>query len=83
MLKQSAGDALVEVIIETTSGPWEEENGEGGTIKEFNGLLIVKQTQAVHREIKQLLEMMRAADREDRGKSRQDRAGKQKTVTDG
>lgn len=56
---------LIEVIQNETSGTWENEGGSG-TIDPFNGLLVVRQTQQVHREIEQLLEMLREADRQDR-----------------
>lgn len=61
----SPGEALVDVVMTTTEGPWEHINGNGGTITEFNGLLIVRQTQAIHAEIQELLEMMRIAASED------------------
>jgi hypothetical protein len=53
--------ALVNVIISTIHpNSWAEAGGEG-SVTEFNGLLIVKHSQTVHREIKQLLTMMREA----------------------
>lgn len=56
--------ALIDVIQQTTSGPWFAEEGEGGTISAFDGLLVIRQTQAIHREVEQLLDMMRAAMKE-------------------
>ena len=61
--------ALVQVIV-TTIHPntWAEMGGEG-SIAEFNGLLIVKHSQTVHREIHQLLTMMRSAAAEKPGRN--------------
>ena len=62
----TAGEALVRVI-ESTVFPdtWSSSPvGGSGSLAEFNGLLIVKQSQTVHREIKLLLEMMREVDRQ-------------------
>ncbi len=56
--------ALIHVITSSTSGPWFTEDGAGGTIEEFDGLLVIRQSQAVHREIEELLEMLRAANQE-------------------
>ncbi len=58
---------LVEVIMNSTGGledggGWLEFDGEGGTLQCFNGILIVRQTQAVHRQIAALLADLRAAD---------------------
>ncbi|MEM9701361.1 MAG: hypothetical protein AAF907_02805 [Planctomycetota bacterium] len=60
---------LEEAIISTTGGrddggPWEEISGEGGTIEEFHGVLTIRQTYAVHRQIKTLLTDLRTAFKE-------------------
>ncbi len=47
--------------MNTTPGPWLDVDGVGGTVEQFNGLLVVRQSGNNHHEIKQLLEMMRAA----------------------
>ena len=55
---------LIQVIMRSTSGPWRDDddgNGEGGTMVPFDGLLVIRQSQTVHREIETLLEMLRAA----------------------
>lgn len=59
----TAGAALLQVIDSTVLPDTWSVVGGSGTAAEFNGLLIVKQSQTVHREIKQLLEMMREVDR--------------------
>jgi hypothetical protein len=58
---KTPADRLADVIMNSTEGPWEEIDGTGGTIAEFNGLFVVRQTQQVHREIKDVLKMMREA----------------------
>ena len=58
---EAAAGALRNLIMSTTSGPWIDVDGNGGTVEHFNGLLVVRQSDNNHREIKQLLEMMRAA----------------------
>jgi hypothetical protein len=54
-----AGQALAAVIESTVLPDTWSSVGGSGSLAEFNGLLIVKQSQTVHREIKQLLETMR------------------------
>lgn len=61
---RTSADALIDLIISATSAKWEQVNAEGGTITEFNGLLVVRHSQATHREIERLLKMLRAADAE-------------------
>lgn len=58
-----AGEALLSVIESTVMPDTWSAVGGSGSLAEFNGLLIVKQSQTVHREIKQLLEMMRDVDK--------------------
>lgn len=57
-------EALIDVIQNNTSGPWINVDGAGGMIDAFDDMLVVRQTQAAHREIKQLLEMLRVASKE-------------------
>ena len=52
---------LLDLIQKTTTGPWSDIDGTGGTMEEFNGLLVVRQTQSIHREIQELLDMLREA----------------------
>lgn len=47
---------LVKVIRKTTSGPWFDEEGVGGTIEWVPGGLVIRQTQKVHREVEDLLQ---------------------------
>ncbi len=50
------GDELAEAIVESTSGYGEDQEGEGGTIsKRVSGMLVIRQTDRVHREIALLL----------------------------
>ncbi|MFH5803306.1 permease prefix domain 1-containing protein [Alienimonas sp. DA493] len=64
-------DELVDMILSVTGGdafggPWLIADGTGGTIEHFNGLLAVRQTAAVHRQIEDLLAALRrsAAERD-------------------
>lgn len=52
---------VVAAMIEPDS--W-ELNGGNGNITQYNGLMVVKNSQAVHAKIRRLLEMMRAAARQ-------------------
>jgi len=52
---------VVAAMIEPAS--W-ETNGGSGNITQYNGLMVVKNSQTVHAKIRRLLEMMRAAARE-------------------
>jgi hypothetical protein len=58
----SAGGTSLTQVIRSTIRPqtWAEAGGEAG-LAEYNGLLIVKAGQEVHREIEQLLRMMRSS----------------------
>ena len=57
------GTPLTQVIRSTIRpSTWAEAGGEAG-LAEYNGLLIVKAGQEVHREIEQLLQMMRSSAR--------------------
>ena len=59
----AGGTALTQVIRSTIQpGSWVEAAGMSG-VAEYNGLLIVKAGEDVHREIEQLLQMMRSARR--------------------
>ena len=58
---------LTDVVQSTTGGidhggGWYEIDGEGGSLEFFNGLLTVRQTEAVHRQIAVLLNDLRTAD---------------------
>jgi hypothetical protein len=58
------GYVLIEVISGSTAGPWMKIDGTGGTIEEFDGLFVIRQTQKAHREIRQLLDTLRATAKE-------------------
>ncbi|MBM80794.1 MAG: hypothetical protein CMJ78_09390 [Planctomycetaceae bacterium] len=51
--------AISNVIQETTSGPWEEESGEGGGLEWLGDVLFVRQTDNMHREVNGLLAALR------------------------
>ena len=62
----AAQQPLIDVIQYVTGGVdqgggWEEVDGIGGTINVFNGVLTIRQTEAVHRQIAALLEELRTA----------------------
>lgn len=55
-----AGAALMNVILSATQpAPWMSIDGEGGSLSEFNGMLVVRHTQAVHRKIEDVLKKLR------------------------
>ncbi|MBC7819824.1 MAG: hypothetical protein IAG10_23315 [Planctomycetaceae bacterium] len=55
-------DALQTSIQESTTGPWQELGGEGGTISNvLGGLLVIRQNEHVHTEIALLLQELRQA----------------------
>lgn len=62
-----AGQALIGAIQAATRPEmWVDSDGEGGTITEYDGLLIIHHSQRVHRKVEELLEKLR----EVRGKQR-------------
>jgi HAAS len=59
---QTNAEALIAVIQETVKSTyWLNIDGDGATIAEFNGLLIVTARHEAHAEIQQLLDKLRAA----------------------
>ena len=54
---------LVDLIVNTTSGPWFDLDGVGGTITSYDAgglhVLVVRQTPSVHEEIEDLLHRLR------------------------
>ncbi len=60
----AAGDALLNVITSTIYPDTWTDVGGSGSLAEFNGLLIVKQSQTVHRQISLLLDMMREVEKQ-------------------
>jgi RNA polymerase sigma factor (sigma-70 family) len=50
--------AVTDLMMNSTSGPWLDTDGDGGTISELPGGLAVRQSQRVHREIVALLEQL-------------------------
>lgn len=54
-----AGAALLDLVQTMTDGPWLEVSGEGGNLREYGGMLIVRHKQSVHRQIEELLTRMR------------------------
>ncbi|MEX2286098.1 MAG: permease prefix domain 1-containing protein [Planctomycetaceae bacterium] len=57
-------ESLIRVIVNHADGLWEQAHNEGGTITEYNGLLIVRNTQHAQRGVIRFLDMLRAADKE-------------------
>ncbi len=52
---------LVDMVMNETSGPWQDTQGDGGTIDQtLSGALVVRQTDKVHAEIALLLHDLRA-----------------------
>jgi hypothetical protein len=67
-----AGQALIGVIQAATKPEmWEESDGEGGTITEYDGLVVIHHSQRVHRKVEELLKKLREA----RGKQQPARSG--------
>jgi hypothetical protein len=54
-----AARALIQVIVAATGDDWMIEDGMGGTISEFDGLLVVRHSQRAHRNIEDLLAKLR------------------------
>ena len=52
-------DYLVDVITRTIAPQTWNEVGGAGSIQELNGLLIVDQSQEVHRQLERFLDMLR------------------------
>lgn len=61
LLAASSTMQVIESIQSETSGPWEEVDGTGGTIAEFDDLLLIRQTVNVHREVAAILHELRSA----------------------
>jgi hypothetical protein len=60
---------LAEVLISNVEPESWGEIGGPGSVSEYNGLLVVNQTEAVHAKIEVVLELMRQSLRETKGKS--------------
>jgi len=66
-----AAQRLIGVIQTTvTSTAWADIDGTGAQISEFNGLLVITASAKAHRDIQQLLEKLREANRNARHKPR-------------
>lgn len=55
--------ALIKVLMNSVHGPWAENDGNGGTITAFDGMLVVRNNQRAQQGVQNLLDMLRAADR--------------------
>jgi hypothetical protein len=56
----AAGPTLINVIQEATApAQWVSRDGEGGTVTEYDGLLIVRHQPRVHHKIEELLDQIR------------------------
>lgn len=56
-----AGAALMHVLQQATQTQWQDIDGEGGTMTEFNGLITIGHTQQVHERVEEILKKMRTA----------------------
>lgn len=54
--------ALIKVLMNSVAGPWMEEDGEGGTITAFDGMLVVRNNQKAQQNVQLVLGMLRSAD---------------------
>ena len=54
---------VVELLTENTSGPWQSNDGEGGTIKSLpRGRILIWQTQRIHFEVARLIRRLQELD---------------------
>lgn len=60
---QRAMDDLSSLIQLSTPGPWFDLDGMGGTMKGFDGLLVMRNTEQAHGEIRRILDGLREAGR--------------------
>ena len=67
--EQQAMMALIQLIQQTTSGPWFNTEGTGGSMMPFDGLIVVRQSGETHHEIQTLLDGLRAANQSGPGSS--------------
>jgi len=64
----AAAWALINVIMAATGDNWlDRGDGDGGTITEFDGLVIVRHSQRAHRNIEDLLAKLREKKSNTRG----------------
>lgn len=49
---------VMDLVMQTIDGPWLDVDGDGGTIVALPGAIAVRQTQRVHREIRDLLRQL-------------------------
>lgn len=52
---------LIAAIQETTSGPWQEVHGDGGTISRIGTTLLIRASQENHEQIERLLDVLRSS----------------------
>lgn len=57
----AAGAALMHVLQQATQTQWQDLDGDGGTMTEFNGLITIGHTQQVHERVEEILKKMRTA----------------------
>jgi len=57
----AAGAALMHVLQQATQTQWQDIDGDGGTMTEFNGLITIGHTQQVHERVEEILKKMRTA----------------------
>ncbi len=56
---------LQTTVIESTNGPWQSQDGDGGTLTDFpSGLFVIRHTDAIHTQIALLLHELRQANKD-------------------
>ena len=53
-------EALADVIVYGTAGPWASRDSEGGEISFLNGSVVIRQTRRTHEEVEKLLKNLTA-----------------------
>lgn len=54
----TTSDPLLDVIVNATTGPWEQIDGDGGFIEPIGSLVMCSQTQKNHEEIEKLIQRL-------------------------
>ncbi len=62
-LLPGSGQLMMVILKATQPAQWQDLDGCGGTISTFDGMLVVRHNQAVHRKIEDVLEKLRLAKR--------------------
>ncbi len=57
-------DEFMKLVRFVNNAPWEDEDGVGGNVQWYDGMLAIRQTQKVHRQIEDVFAKLRAANEE-------------------